>query len=146
MALSEKFVGEDPGAGSFASGSGLELALYDDVVARIRADMVNEGRFDPDPVIEVTGKQGRRKTGGKWTRPDITVVACRRFQVLSGSHLEVHTYEVKTAAGFAIDALHEARAQRRRAHRSFVLVDLDAAEQADIVRGRIDEARDLGID
>ena len=86
-----------------------------------------------------------KKTGGKWTRPDITVVAHRRFTVLAGAHLEVHTYEIKTVAGFTIDALHEARSHRRRAHRSFVVVDLEEAEQADRVQDYIEEARDLGV-
>ena len=95
--------------------------------------------------MEITGIQGRRKTGGKWTRPDITVVARKRFTVLTGAHLEVLTYEVKTGASLSIDALHEARAQRRRAHRAFVVVDLDSAEQADVVRGLIAAATDLGV-
>lgn len=143
LALAEDLLGGTVG-GSAPTG-GLETFLYPAIRQHLLQLLNDEGRFERDPVVEITGVQGGRKSIGKWTRPDITVVGHRRFKVLAGAHLEVHTYEVKTFAGFKIDALHEARAHRRRAHRSFVLVDLEVREQEDEVRSYIDEARDLGV-
>jgi hypothetical protein len=42
-------------------------------------------------------------------------------------------------------ALHEARAHRRRAHRSYVIVDLEDTSQEDRIGQFVDEARDLGV-
>lgn len=123
---------------------GLELALYHGITERLHALLADQGRFE-DHTIEATGLQGRRATGGKWSRPDITVVGLRRFEVLAGAYLEVHTYEIKTAAGFDIAALHEARAHRRRAHRSYVLVDLESPDDEARVEDLVDDARDLGV-
>jgi hypothetical protein len=130
--------GEEP------TTSGLELRLYSAVRDRLEADINAEARFS-DCVVEITALQGRRRTGGIWSRPDITVVARRPFRVLAGAHLEVHTYEVKTASGLSIVSLHEARAQRRRAHRSYVVADLEQLDQQDRVQALIEDARDLGV-
>lgn len=123
----------------------LELALYEPIMDQLRARVQNESRFDGEPIVAVTGQQGARRTGGIWSRPDITVVAYKRFKVLAGVHLEVHTYEVKTGAGFDIRALHEARAHRRRAHRSYVIVDYENERHRGQVENLVDEARELGV-
>ena len=135
----------DPTAVAPASSAGFELSLYASIVPRLEQMTIDDSRFDARPVVCRTGLQGRKKTGGAWTRPDITVVAFKKFRVLTGGHLEVHTYEVKTGAGFDVTALHEARSHRRNAHRSYVLVDIDADKDVARIEALIDEARDLGV-
>jgi len=126
--------------------AGIELSLYADVADRLRQQYEDDRkRWTAGSVVETTGNQGGKKTGGKWTRPDITVVAHRTLEVLAGTHIEVHTYELKTSAGFGVDALHEARSHRRCVHRSYVLVDTESAEHRDQVAAMIDQARDLGV-
>ncbi len=124
--------------------TGLEVRLYVGIKARLEEIIRDEGRFD-DQILETTGTQGRRQTGGRWSRPDLTLVGLRRFDVLAGAHLEVQTFEVKTADGFDLVALHEARAHRRRAHRSYVVVDLEDADDEERIGDLVDEARDLGV-
>ena len=140
----ERFVDADAHPAVDGAG-GFELTLYPAIVARLEERIAEEARFDAPPVVRVTGMQGRKQTGGVWTRPDITVVAHKKFRVLVGGHLEVHTYEVKTGAAFNLTALHEARAHRRRAHRSYVLVDYDNEADVGKVESLIDEARELGV-
>ena len=139
----EQFVDTGASAADEAP-TGLELRLYDGIVARLNVIVREQGRFN-DHVLEKTGIQGRRQTGGRWSRPDLTLVGLRRFEVLAGAHLEVQTFEVKTADGFDLVALHEARAHRRRAHRSYVVVDLEETSDEERVGDLVDEARDLGV-
>lgn len=126
------------------AGRGLELAIYDTIRCRLQEIVDDEARFT-EHVIAITGLQGRRLTGGKWSRPDLTLVGLKKFKVLAGAYLEVQTFEIKTADGFDLVALHEARAHRRRAHRSWVIVDLESESDEDIVTNLVDEARDLGV-
>lgn len=144
IGLAQPFI-SDGAPGSIAPRGGLELQLYKEVAERLPSRYEQTQRFDKEPVIEITAVQGRKNTGGKWTRPDITVVLRHQFSVLAGAHLEVHTYEVKPAGKFSVDAIHEARAQRRCAHRSFVVVDLEHSAQASVVRNQAEAARDLGV-
>ena len=124
--------------------TGLELRLYDGIMQQLKVIVEDEARFR-DHVIDKTGLQGSRRTGGRWSRPDLTLVGMRRFNVLAGTYLEVQTFEIKTADGFDLAALHEARAHRRRAHRSYVVVDLESEDDEYRVVDLVDEARDLGV-
>ncbi len=77
---------------------------------------VEPGKF----IVGVTGLQGKRDTGGKWTRPDITVVSVRRFK-FTGPYTEVFTFEVKKAGDVDIDGVHEALAHSAKATKVYYL-------------------------
>jgi len=75
-------------------------------------------------ISEVTAQQGRRVTGGKWTRPDLTLVAVRTYTFTPGKRLEVITFEVKPDLDSALEGVYEALAHSAFAHRSYLAVDI----------------------
>lgn len=107
-----------------------ELALYDPMRRVIATDWAKDHRRDP-LAVEVTALQGRRSTGGTWSRPDIASVEVRTFAFVPGKYLEVATFEIKAANAINVQAVYEALAHRRSATHSYVLlhVPADQAEQ-----------------
>lgn len=75
-------------------------------------------------ISEITAHQGRRATGGRWTRPDLTLVAVRTYQFTPGKRLEVITFEVKPDLDSALEGVYEALAHSAFAHRSYLAVDI----------------------
>lgn len=106
-----------------------ELALYDPMRHVIATDWAKDHRRDP-LAVEITALQGRRATGGTWSRPDIVSVEVRTFAYVPGKYLEVATFEVKAANAINVQAVYEALAHRRAATHSYVLLHVPA-EQAD---------------
>jgi len=94
-----------------------------------------------DFFVEATAKQGRRTTGGTWTRPDVVVVNVSAYENLPGKHVEVTTFEVKTQDNFDVTAVYEALAHLRAATRAYVLIAVpdDGREQ---VQDRLEEVRE----
>lgn len=75
-------------------------------------------------VSEITAKQGRRITGGKWTRPDTTLLAMRTYTFTPGKRLEVITFEVKEGLDGAVEGVFETLAHSVFAHRTYLAVHL----------------------
>lgn len=109
-----------------------ELALYEPMRAVIANDWSKDHRREP-LAVEVTALQGRRATGGLWSRPDIVAVEIRTFPFVPGKYLEVSTFEVKAASAINVQAVYEALAHRRAATHSYVLLHVpnDQAEFLD---------------
>jgi hypothetical protein len=82
-------------------------------------------------VSEVTARQGRRVTGGKWTRPDITMIGIRTYAFTPGKRLEVITFEVKPNLDTALEGVFEALAHSVFAHRSYLAVHVPNYENID---------------
>lgn len=80
-------------------------------------------------VSEITAGQGRRPTGGKWTRPDITLIAVRTFSFVPGKRLEVVTFEVKPDQDVAFDGVYEAIAHSAFAHLAFLAVHVSGVKK-----------------
>ncbi|MEU4806369.1 hypothetical protein [Actinosynnema sp. NPDC023587] len=106
-----------------------ELALYDPMRHVIATDWAQDHRRDP-LAVEITALQGRRATGGTWSRPDIVSVEVRTFAYVPGKYLEVATFEVKASNAVNVQAVYEALAHRRSATHSYVLLHIPA-DQAD---------------
>ncbi len=124
-----------------------ELALYEPMRKVIAGDWAKDHRSDP-LAVEVTALQGRRSTGGTWSRPDIVSVEIRTFAYVPGKHLELATFEIKLAAALNVQAVFEALAHRRSATRSYVLAHIPATEAVameDIVGDIAEVARSHGI-
>jgi hypothetical protein len=71
--------------------------------------------------VQITAKQGRRDTGGTWTRPDVVVVYVSTYQYVPGKFVDVTTFEVKDETSLNVTAVYEALAHLRAATRAHVL-------------------------
>jgi hypothetical protein len=98
-----------------------ELELYEPMRKVIAGEWAKDHRSDP-VAVEITAMQGRRATGGTWSRPDITSVEVRTFSYVPGKFLEVVTFEVKPHNAINIQEVYEALAHRRTSTRAYVVL------------------------
>lgn len=96
-----------------------EDELYEPI-RRVLNDSFSKDRGFRWHHVEVTARQGRRLTGGRWTRPDITMVSLMRYRYVPGLHLEVWTFEVKTREAVDVSAVYESLAHTRFGTRAYV--------------------------
>lgn len=99
-------------------------------------------------VCRVTALQGKRKTGGIWTRPDITLVSFRNFSLLPGAYFDIYTFEVKRRQCVDITGVHEAVAHGRFATRPYALFEVQpepGSADAEALEATETEARRLGV-
>jgi hypothetical protein len=97
-----------------------ELHLYDPVKRQLEAHWAKRRQLDQCHV-EVTALQGRRDTGGSWSRPDLALVGYRKYEFLPEKVFEVVSFEVKPATDVSIKGVMEALAHREAATRSYVI-------------------------
>jgi hypothetical protein len=100
-----------------------EAALYEPLRRVLETDWVRDQGLSQF-VIEITAHQGRRATGGRWSRPDLTVASCRRFDHLPDRIFDIWTFEVKPRARWDLMAVHEAAAHGRFAMRVFAMLQV----------------------
>ena len=98
-----------------------EIELYTPMADVIRQDWARDRRASP-LAVEVTALQGRRVTGGIWSRPDIVSVELKTYDYVPGKYLEIVTFEVKHIDAVNVQAVYEALSRRRNATRSNVLI------------------------
>lgn len=97
----------------------------------LTTDWAREMRLDPSEIhFEITAKQGKKQTGGTWTRPDISAVSVRTYQYLPNKFLDIWTFEVKPAEALDITAVYEAAAHGSRATRSYALLQVPEDTEA----------------
>ncbi len=102
-----------------------ESELYAPLLDVLKRDWIREMRIEPDQIhFEITAKQGKKPTGGTWTRPDITAVSVRSFQYLPTKYLDVWTFEVKPVEYLDVTAVFEAASHASRATRSYALLEI----------------------
>lgn len=124
-----------------------ERALYEPMKQVIDTAWAQDNRLDQH-VVEVTAHQGARLTGGRWTRPDITLASMRTFAYVPGKHFDVVTFEIKPCDAIDVTAIYEALAHRRAAHRAYALIHVpnDRKDQLDtLVQEVAAEAKRHGI-
>jgi hypothetical protein len=124
-----------------------ESTLYEPMAEVIKNKWALNSGFN-NSIVEITAKQGRRDTGGKWSRPDITLASMTTYPYVPGRYLDVITFEVKPFDLIDLTAVYEALAHKRAAHRSYVILyvpeeRLKALE--DDVQAIADEATRHGI-
>jgi hypothetical protein len=71
-------------------------------------------------VCEITASQGKRNTGGLWTRPDVTLIAEQTFAYIPDKLFDVITFEIKPNIETAMAGVYEAAAHSAFAHRSYL--------------------------
>jgi hypothetical protein len=124
-----------------------EIELYEPMATVIRGGWSRDRRASPLSV-EVTALQGRRATGGTWSRPDIVSVEIKTYAYVPGKYLEVVTFEIKAFDAINVQAVYEALAHRRSATHSYVVLDVpktSGATLADAVEDVRLVARSHGI-
>jgi hypothetical protein len=117
-----------------------EHKLYPALLKTLRTEWVQEMGINPHEIhFEITAKQGRRMTGGKWSRPDITAVSVRSFAHVPNKFLDVWTFEAKRKNGLDVTAVFEALAHGSRATRAYALLQVPAqAEKSKAIQDVID--------
>ena len=146
---SVSIVEEQENSSSVAPEATAEYGLYGPVATVLGNEWAKDRRFRSHRV-EVTARQGRRETGGTWTRPDIVIAALRVFPYVPEKYFDLVTFEVKAYEGIDVTAVFEALAHRRAATQAYVWLHVpeDMKERGDkeMVLQRIaDEARRLGV-
>jgi hypothetical protein len=104
-----------------------ELALYEPVKKELQRHWALRRQLD-ECHCEITAMQGRRDTGGSWSRPDLCVIGSRKFEYFPERVFELHTFEVKPSDDVTIKGVLEALAHRESATRSYVLFFTDGAD------------------
>lgn len=98
-----------------------ERDLYGPMQNVIQSQWAQDYRLD-QLIVEITASQGARLTGGKWTRPDITVASYKTFTYIPGRHFDVITFEIKPTEAIDITVVYEALGHRRAATKSYALL------------------------
>ena len=71
--------------------------------------------------VDDIASQGRRETGGSWSRPDLALVGLRTFEYLPDRVFEIHTFEIKPSYDVTVKGVMEALAHREVSTRSYVI-------------------------
>ena len=98
-----------------------ERSLYEPMRQGLDGWLKWDRRMD-NFLVECTAGQGARKTGGRWSRPDYTVVAVKAYEILPAKYLDVITLEVKPSGMWDIAGVYEAAAHSRAATASFLAI------------------------
>jgi hypothetical protein len=101
-----------------------ELKLYDPFIETVRNAWAPFHDLKP-VVVADTHHMGRTKTGGTWSRPDITCVAVSDLPFVPGLVFDCVTFEVKHAGmkgGLDRKAIYEALSHKRFAHSAYVAI------------------------
>jgi len=102
-----------------ATQSTAEAPLYEPFQRVIQTGYVPDNDLSPW-VCEITAFQGRRNTGGLWTRPDVTLIAIQTFVYVPDKLFEVITFEIKPNIDSAMEGVFETAAHSAFAHRSYL--------------------------
>jgi hypothetical protein len=121
-----------------------ESALYEPFHKAIGVGYVQDYRIK-EFVSEITAAQGRRATGGRWTRPDVTLIAVRKYSFTPGKRLEVITFELKPNVDSALEGVFEALAHSAVAHRSYLAVDVSSYDKEIPDERIVQECSRLGV-
>jgi hypothetical protein len=116
-------------AESIAESYERESALYEPMRSVIASDWAKDHLAIPI-AVEITAAQGRKQTGGRWSRPDIVVAEVKTYLYVPGKHLSITTFEVKVADTIDVPAVYEALAHLRAATHAYVLCHVPDAVAA----------------
>jgi hypothetical protein len=100
-----------------------ESELYDPFMKAIKEFWVKDNDID-DYLIANNANQSKKKTGGRWTRPDITLISMKNYQFVFGKIMEVITFEIKPEDNFGVESVFQTASQSVFAHKSFLCIHL----------------------
>jgi|SRR5215831_488795 len=119
-----------------------EAELYSPIRSTLETFWAKERQIEP-LAVEITAAQGRKRTGGRWTRPDLVSAAVRTYRYLPGKYMEVVTFEVKPFDAIDVTAVYEALAHLRSATHAYVIFHVPN-DQEESVKLTLDEACHVG--
>jgi len=103
--------------------SSSERDLYDPLMKLIHDEWAPNNGINKHYHVMKTAERGKKDTGGKWSRPDITIVAKRTWVNLNESKLEVITFEVKPIDCLDdITGVYETASHSMFAHYSYLML------------------------
>lgn len=141
-------VATNPDSDALSTSIQQETDLYQPMLKVLRQGWSSDRGVNPVAVVD-TSRQGKKDTGGRWTRPDLVVVTVRQFKYLPGKFLELIKFEVKLLSGLDVMAVYEALSHRRSATHAYVAVYGPDSELSAGAKSRVDEvcslAREHGI-
>jgi hypothetical protein len=126
--------GSSPASEAPAAGRAWEGELYEPIAKVLDESWVRERRFESS-IVQVTALQGRRLTGGKWSRPDIAIATLSTYPYVPGRHFDVVTFEVKPSDAIDVTAVYEALAHLRSATMAYVMIHVPEDQQAALQEG-----------
>jgi hypothetical protein len=97
-----------------------EASLYEPMLKEIDSNWIRDEGYD-SKITRQTALAGRRDTGGKWTRPDITVIAIQKFKFLRDPVFDVISFEVKPSWEITVEGIFEALAHRQYTTRAYLV-------------------------
>lgn len=122
-----------------------EKDLYEPMAEVLRGPWARDSRFRHQ-IVEVTASQGRRDTGGTWTRPDVVVAALRVFSFLPGKYFDLITFEIKPSWALNVTGVYEALAHRRAATQAYLWMHCpNPDEMGELLNRIVEEAERHGI-
>jgi len=104
-----------------------EKDLYDPFIKVIKEFWANDNDID-DYIINNTASQGKKKTGGRWTRPDITLISMKNYQFIFGKIMDVITFEIKPEDNYGVESVFETASQSIFAHKSFLCIHISTGK------------------
>jgi hypothetical protein len=100
-----------------------ERDLYEPFAEQVREYWTYENDLEHF-VVEITAHQGRRRTGGTWSRPDVALVSVERLPLHPTPILEVTSFELKPESELNVQGVFEAAAHSAFADRSYLAVKI----------------------
>lgn len=97
-----------------------EIDLYERCLKALQEGWLKERSYD-ESIARVTAMQGRKKTGGTWSRPDITFVGVIRAEHYPQDQVEYVTFEVKRTDDTSVMGVYEALSHQKSASHSYVM-------------------------
>lgn len=98
-----------------------EINHYEPALDQILANWMEQPGFT-HVFGAVTGLQGRRHTGGRWSRPDIVLCTVSEWLFSSRPEGDVRTIEVKRFEATDVLAVYEALSHKARSHYAYLLI------------------------
>ena len=122
-----------------------EASFYEPFKKCIQEGYVPDNDLKPW-VCEITAFQGRRNTGGIWTRPDVTLIAIQTFAFVPTKQFDVITFEIKPSIETAMEGVYECAAHSAFANRSYLAFpDSDAYDTNPLFDRIVDECERFGL-
>jgi hypothetical protein len=122
-----------------------EASLYEPFQKCIQEGYVPDNDIKPW-ICEITAFQGRRNTGGIWTRPDVTLVAIQTFAYVPTKQFDVVTFEIKPDIDTAMQGVYECAAHSAFANRSYLAFpDSDTYDTNPLFDRILDECERFGL-